>query len=242
MESTSGAAEAASASADIKQEPRAASAEKDIAVITNDEGEAIGLSLGPALQLTSMVTKLLASPRLVALPISGRYALAGRVAAAPAEHAGLVERLACHAATAPDEISALNALYLLDVCKELVPGFAARIPAERLQKAAELSPYARVKAALLDETPPAEWEAARNARDSSSVFFFDQGDEYGGILSDAGRTIGDMTKTVGGAALGGVGHVTDKLGLTEQAEAKFAVRAHDAVDAIVDGFDGGFDG
>jgi len=55
------------------------------------------------------------------------------------------------------------------------------------------------------------------------------------LIYGAGRAVGDATKLVGGAALGGVGLVTDRLGLTTDAQARLADSAEEAVDLVGDG-------
>jgi len=78
---------------------------------------------------------------------------------------------------------------------------------------------------------------------------FPEEEEDKGIIWDAGRAVGDATKFVGGAALGGVGLVTDVIGVTDGAEDGLANAAEDAVDvvgdgvnAVVDGVDSGITG
>lgn len=63
-------------------------------------------------------------------------------------------------------------------------------------------------------------------------------EEEDDILASAGRAVGDATKFVGGAALGGVGLVTDTIGLTKNAEEKLTVTAEGAVDLVGHGLHG----
>lgn len=210
---------------------------RGIDLLTGPEGEVLGVTVSPVMQLYATVDQLVAASRVVALPVDKRYMLAGKVAAVPDEHPRLVERLASGVATALTEAGALNALYLLETCKELVPGFEKCIPSGRLDQAAELSPHARVKAAIQKGEKPAEWtQAAQRAAPASVVLFQPEvEEEEGSLLDDAGRAVGDATKFVGGAAFGGVGLVTDTLGLTDNAEDELAAGAEDAVDLVGDG-------
>lgn len=223
---------------------------RGVDLITGPDGEIRGISVSPVAQLYGIVDRFVGSPRLIALPTEQRFALAGKVAAIPSEHARLVERLASSVATSATEAGALNALYLLETCRELVPGFGDAVPEGRLGKAAELSPHGRVQAAVLLGEKPAEWAQAQQRGAQSSVILLDQGEEDDpGLVYEAGRAVGDATKFVGGAALGGVGLVADTLGVTENAEGALAEAAEDAVDivgdgvnAVVDGIDTGISG
>lgn len=222
-------------------------------LLTGPEGEVVGVTISPVMELYSVIDRFVATPRVIALPVAQRFALAGKFAAVPDEHRRIVEKLASSVATSVTEAGALNALYLLETCKELVPGFDKAMPEGRLQSAAELSPHQRVQAAVLLDQKPPEWsQAAQQQAPSQVVLFNTDGEEDfedKGLVYDAGRVVGDGAKFVGGAALGGVGLVTDTLGLTKGAEDDLADTAEDAVDivgdaanAVVDTLDSGLDG
>jgi hypothetical protein len=216
-------------------------------LLTGPDGDVRGFSITPAAKLYAVVDQLVANPRLIALPVAQRYALAGQVAAVPTEHARLIERLAAHVGTSLSENGALNALFVFDVCKDLVPGFAAAIPPGRLEQSAELSPHERVRSAVLQGQVPPEWEEAKHRATPSSVVLL--GQEEPNLISKAGRAVGDATKLVSGVALGRVGFVTDSLGITRNAEGTLAGKAEGAVDlvgqsvgTVVDTIDGGLEG
>merc|ERR1719323_59922 len=215
----------------------------------------MGFTVSAAAQLNAMVSQLIHSPKLVALPVDQRFAVAGKVAAVPDEHPRLIEVLASTVGTSMTEVGALNALYIMELCQELVPGFRDKVPADRLTKAAELSAHGRVQAAVLLGEKPKEWAKAAERAAPSSVVLLNQEEDNGIIaeagraVGDAGRAVGDVTKLVGGAALGGVGLVTDTLGVTSNAEGALADAAEDAVDlvgegmnAVVEGVDDGITG
>lgn len=233
-------AAAAAAPATLATAPKPAA--KPVNVLTTPSGEVIGISVSPAMQLYTTVDRFVGMSRLMALPIADRYALAGKVAALPDEHPRLVERLASNIATSLTEVNALNALYFLELCQELVPGFSKAIPEKRIETAAELSPHPKVQAAVLKGEKPPQWEAAKNRPVQSTVVMMPQQayDEYdseddGDIVTDAAGVVGDGAKFVGSAALGGVGLVGDTLGLTDNAEVQLADAAEDAVDLVGDG-------
>lgn len=227
-------------------------------VLTSPSGEVVGIAVSPAMQLYKTLDRFVGMSRLMALPVADRYALAGKVAALPDEHPRIVERLASQVATALSENGALNALYILETCKELVPGFKDAIPEGRLEKAAELSPHGKVQAAVLLGDKPAEWDAALKQAAPTAIMLLPQEDEEDedeedlpdkGIVYDAGRAVGDVTKFMGSAALGGVGLVSDTLGITDGAEDEMADGAVEAVNLVgdganlvVDSVDRGFDG
>lgn len=248
-----GAASSSSGGPTPAEAPKALAAEpsRGVDLVTSSEGEVLGFSISPIAQVYSMLDKLVAMRRVVALPIAERYALAGKVASVQTEHARIAERLASAVATTQHEGGALNALYVLEACKDLVPGFKEHITQDRLQKAAEMSLHQRVQAFVLLGQKPAEWEKADTAAAPAQLVLLpqDEDEEDDGIVSTAGRAVGDATKFVGGAALGGVGLVTDTLGLTDDAEGALADTAEDAVDmvgdgvnAVVDTLDVGLDG
>ncbi|CAE6914234.1 unnamed protein product [Symbiodinium natans] len=99
-----------------------------------------------------MVDRILSSQRMLVLPLSDRYSLAGKVAAVPDEHGRLIERLASATATSFSE----RAVY---VYQELVPGFKEKIPEGRVEQAAELSPHSRAKDYVLKGHRPPECDA-----------------------------------------------------------------------------------
>ncbi|CAE7263015.1 unnamed protein product [Symbiodinium sp. CCMP2592] len=204
---------------------------RGVDVITDHEGEVVGIAVSQVAQVYTMVDRIISSQRILALPLSDRYSLAGKVAAVPDEHGRLIERLASAVATSFSEAGALNALYLMDICKDLVPGFKAKIPDGRLEKAAELSPHSRAKDFVLQGQKPPEW--ARAEQDKGTVILLPE--EETDLLTETGRAVGDATKFVGGAAFGGVGLVTDTLGITKNAEDKLASTAEDAVDLVGSG-------
>jgi len=220
--------------------PVATTPSRGIDLITGPEGDIRGFAVSPVAQLYATVDRLVATPKIVALPTEGRFALAGKVAAIPAEHARLVERLASSMATSISEAGALNALYILETCKELVPGFKDVIPADRLAKAAELSPHARLQSAILLGEKPPEWEKVAQMNPQSSLVLL-QEEEESDLLKETGRVVGDATKFVGGAALGGVGLITDTLGVTKGAEDTLVDAAEDAVDIVGDGINAAVD-
>ncbi|OLP93138.1 hypothetical protein AK812_SmicGene24978 [Symbiodinium microadriaticum] len=204
---------------------------RGVDVITDHEGEVVGIAVSQVAQVYTMVDRIIGSQRILALPLSDRYSLAGKVAAVPDEHGRLIERLASAVATSFSEVGALNALYLMDICKDLVPGFKDKIPEGRLEKAAELSPHSRAKDFVLQGQKPPEW--ARAEQDRGTVILLPE--EETDLLTETGRAVGDATKFVGGAAFGGVGLVTDTLGITKNAEDKLASTAEDAVDLVGSG-------
>lgn len=251
MAGSTGVPEGAAASAEQKPIVATSPSRGGVDLLTGPEGEVMGFSISPAAKLYATVDQLIASPRLVALRIAQRYALAGQVAAVPGEHPRLVERLASAVATSWSEVGALNALYLLETCKELVPGFGDAIPADRLAKAAELSPHQRVQDAIRLGQQPPEWEAAKTQQAAPHVVLFNHDDEEEDIdlLCEAGRAVGDGAKFLGASAFGGVGLVTDTLGLTRGAEDDYADTAEDAVDllghgvgSVLDTYNDGVDG
>jgi len=168
--------------------------------------------------------------------------LAGKVAAVPVEHARLIERLLAGVSSGLTEAGSLNAFYILEIGMELVSGFKEKVPQDRLTKAAELSPHGKVQAAVLLGQRPEEWELAKNRTAPSAVLVFPEEEEDKGIVWDAGRAVGDATKFVGGAAFGGVGMVTDAIGITDRAEDGLANAAEDAVDIVGDGVNAVVDG
>lgn len=232
MAEASSSSSAAAASGQAAAVPAVKAPSRGIDLITGPDGDILGIAISPVAQLYAMVDKVTSYPRPLSLPIAERYALAGQVAGVPSEHARLVERLASVVATSQSEAASLNALLLFEVCQELVPGFKAAVPDGRLQRAAELSVHERVQAAVLRGEKPKEWEQVE-AR--TSVMLLPQEEEDLGLIGEAGRAVGDGAKFVGSAALGGVGLVTDTLGLTSGAENALADGAEDAVDLLGDG-------
>lgn len=228
---------------------------RGIDVITGPAGDVVGFSISPVMQLYSLVDGILSQQRLVAFPIAERFAFAGKVAAVPAEHARLVEKLLAAISTSLSEAGALNAVYLLEICRDLVPGFKGAIADGRLEKAAELSPFNRVQAVIMLGEKPSEWALAES-RDGAQVVLLQQDLEdesdllgLGNIVEGTGRAVGDATKFVGGAAFGGVGLVTDTLGITSGAEDQLTQDAEDVVDLVghgvgqvVSSLDEGLDG
>lgn len=235
---------AASTVATKEETPKAGNG---VELITTPDGELMGFSISPAQQLYTMVDRLTGMQRIVALPIAERFALAGKVAAVPDEHKRLVEKLASTVATSMTESGALNALYLLEACRELVPGFKDLVPEGRLEQAAELSTHERVKAAVLKGERPKEWEEAAKRTAEAQIVVIPRGtpgqeeedggllDDAGAVVEDAGRMVGDGARFVGGAAFGGVGLIADTLGITDNAEGELAATAEDAVDLVGDG-------
>jgi len=212
-----------------------AGASRGIDLITGPQGELVGFAVTQVAQLYTTVDRIVMSQRILALPVADRFALAGKVAACPEEHARLVEKLASSVATSMTEAGALNALYLLELSKELVPGFKEKIPEGRLEKAAELSPHQRAQACVLLGEKPAEWAQGEKKAGTQVMLLPQAEDEDDDLVSGAGRAIGDATKFVGGAAMGGVGLITDTLGITRGAEDELAEGAEDAVDMVGDG-------
>jgi len=206
---------------------------RGVDVITDHEGEVVGIAVSQVAQVFTMVDRILSSQRILSLPLADRYSLAGKVAAVPEEHGRLIERLASSVATSFSEAGALNALYILDICKELVPGFKEKIPAGRLEQAAELATHSRAKGFVLQGQRPQEW--ARADQQKGTVILVPDQEEETDLLTETGRAVGDATKFVGGAAFGGVGLVTDTLGITKNAEEKLASTAEGAVDLVGEG-------
>jgi len=233
MTETAAAPTGSSSSATVAQTP--ASGARGLDLLTGPEGDVLGIAITAMAQVHAMVEQMISSPKLVALNVEQRYSLAGKVASVPVEHERLIERLLAGVSSAPTEGGALNALYILEICKELVSGFKEKVPEERLTKAAELSAHGKVQAAVLLGQKPEEWEKAKNRSAPTTVVMFPEEEEDKGIIWDAGRAVGDATKLVGGAAFGGVGMVTDAIGVTDGAEDGLAVAAEDAVDIVGDG-------
>jgi len=211
-------------------------------LLTGPDGDVLGIAITAMAQVHAMVEQMINSPKIVALNVEQRYSLAGKVASVPVEHARLIERLLAGVSSAMTEGGALNALYILEVCQELVSGFKEKVPEDRIKKAAELSPHSKVQAAVMLGQKPEEWEKAKNRTAPTSVLLFPEVEEDKGIIYDAGRAVGDATKFVGGAALGGVGLVTDAIGVTDNAEDGLATAAEDAVDIVGDGVNAVVDG
>jgi len=132
------------------------------------------------------------------------------------------------------ETEALNALYLLDLCQELVPGFRSLVSRERLAKAAELSPHDRVRDVLLHERRPDEWQRVIEPSDPPAALLVNR-ERDTNLLHDASRAVSDATKLLSGATLGGVGMVTDTIGVTTNAEESLADAAENAIDLLGDG-------
>ena len=135
---SSSATAAKSAASTVATKEETPKAGNGVELITTPDGELMGFSISPAQQLYTMVDRLTGMQRIVALPIAERFALAGKVAAVPDEHKRLVEKLASTVATSMTESGALNALYLLEACRELVPGFKELVPEGRLEQAAKV--------------------------------------------------------------------------------------------------------
>lgn len=225
---------------------KAVSGGPGVQLVTSDEGEVVAVHMSQTAQLYTTVDRILNSQRILSLPLADRYSLAGKVAAVPAEFGRLIERLASHVATAFNEAGALNALYLLEICKELVPGFKEKIPEKRFETAVELSMHPRAKDFVLQGQRPSEW--SRGEQQTGTLIIMPE-EEHTDLLTETGRAVGDATKFVGGAAFGGVGLVTDTLGITKNAEDHLIKGAEDAVDfvshgvgSVVDAVDNGLDG
>ena len=169
-----------------------------VQLVTSEEGNTA--------QLYTTVERILNSQRILDLPLQDRYALAGKVAAVPKEFPRLIERLASNVATAFIEASALNALNLLEICKELVPGFKDQIPEKRVETAAELSLHPRAKEFVLQGQRPSEW--ARGEKQTGTLIIMPEQEEETDLVTETGRAVSDATKFVGGAAFGGVGLVS----------------------------------
>lgn len=243
----------------MQAETRAAPGQhRGIDLLTGPEGE-IAIAIGPVAQLYSMVDQILSARRILALPIAEKYGLAGKVAAVPDEHPRLVERLLAGVSSSPTEAGSLNALYLIETCKELVPGFKDKVPEERLVKAAEMSPHQRTQAVMLLGQKPAEWTRAESEGAGTQIMLLHHEEEKG-ILEEAGEMVGDGARFVSGTALGGVGAISDGLGITRNAHEELTLAGEDAVDlmgetvgdavdlvgdtayGVVEAVDGGIDG
>jgi len=218
-----------------------------VQLVTSEEGDVVAVHMSQTAQLYTTVERILNSQRILSLPLQDRYALAGKVAAVPEEFPRLIERLASNVATAFTEASALNALYLLEICKELVPGFKDQIPEKRFETAAELSMHPRAKEFVLQGQRPSEW--ARGEKQTGTLIIMPEQEEETDLVTETGRAVSDATKFVGGTAFGGVGLVTDTLGITKNAEEHLTYGAEEAVDLVghgvsnvVDAVDYGLDG
>eukprot|EP00746_Dinoflagellata_sp_MGD_P031211 gnl/MRDRNA2_/MRDRNA2_174197_c0_seq1.p1 gnl/MRDRNA2_/MRDRNA2_174197_c0~~gnl/MRDRNA2_/MRDRNA2_174197_c0_seq1.p1 ORF type:complete len:384 (+),score=89.03 gnl/MRDRNA2_/MRDRNA2_174197_c0_seq1:37-1188(+) len=128
-----------------------------------DEASSANDSYDSETRLYALVERLLTCEAVIALPISERYQLAGQVAEVPACHATLTERLLDGISNCSSEGGALNALYVLETWRELVPGFARDLPVQRLELAAENSCHLRVQDAVLQGKRPSEWDMAEQA-------------------------------------------------------------------------------
>jgi hypothetical protein len=184
-----------------------------------------------------MVDQFLGAPRVVALPVAEQYSIAGKVAAVPGEHKRIAERLLAGVSSSPSEAGALNALYLLQTCQKLVPGFADCVPKERLHSAAEITAHSRAKAAILNDDKPVEWTRAESAKAGTKVVLMPEEEpgmleEAGDLLYDAGSAVGDGAKVVTGTAFGAMGALSDGLGITANAEQDLRDGAHDGVDLL----------
>lgn len=222
----------------------AASADKSsgargVELLAGPDGELAGLRIGPEAQCYAMVEQFLAAPRVLAFPTAERYSIAGKLAAAPGEHKRIVERLLAGVSSSPTEAGALNALYLLQTCQQLVPGFGDCMPKERLTTAAEISAHGRVQAAILKDEKPVEWTRAESAAAGTKMVLL-QGqeeepgvlEEAGDLLCDVGAAAGDGAKLVTGTAFGAVGALSDGIGLTTNAERHLTEGAHGGVDLL----------
>ncbi|CAE8606355.1 unnamed protein product, partial [Polarella glacialis] len=152
----------------------AGSPSRGVELITGRDGELLGFSVSQVMQLFTTIDRIVASQRILSLPIADRFVLAGKVAALPAEHGRVVERLASAVATSMSEAGALNALYVLEICREIVPGFKEAIPAGRLESAAALSAHRRAQAVVLMGEKPKEWEEANLRNGAAQVVLMPQ--------------------------------------------------------------------
>lgn len=218
-----------------------------VQLVTSEDGDVLAVHMSQTAQLYTTVDRILNSQRILSLPLADRYTLAGKVAAVPEEFGRLIERLASTVATAMSEASALNALYLLEICKELVPGFKEKIPEKRFEAAADLSMHQRAKDFVLQGQRPSEWAVGEQPK--GTLILMPEQEQEGDLLTETGKVVSDATKFVGGAAFGGVGLVTDTLGITKNAEEHLATGAEEAVDLVghsvnglVDAVDYGLDG
>lgn len=208
-------------------------------MLAGPDGELAGFSIGPEAQCYALVEQFLAAPRILAFPVAERYGIAGKIAAAPGEHKRIVERLLAGISSSPAEAGALNALYLLQTCQQLVPGFGDCVPKERLDGAAEITAHARVQAAILKGEKPVEWTRAESTKAGTQVVLVRGAEdepgvleEAGDLLYDAGAAVGDGAKVVTGTAFGAVGAISDGLGITENAQRDLQEGAHDGVDLL----------
>jgi len=212
---------------------------RGIELLTGPDGGFAGFSIGPEAQCYALVEQFLAAPKVLAFPTAERYGIAGKIAAAPGEHKRIVERLLAGISSSPAEAGALNALYLLQTCQQLVPGFGECVPKDRLDGAAEMSAHGRVQAAILKDEKPVEWANAEGAKAGTKVMLVQRPDdepgvleEAGDLLYDAGAAVGDGAKVVTGTAFGAVGAISDGLGITENASRDLQEGAHDGVDLL----------
>lgn len=231
---------------DVLQVADVPSSSRGLDLITSPEGEVVGFAVSEVMQVYTMIDRIVGSHRIFALPTAERFAVAGKIASVPAEHGRIIEKLASTVATSMTEAGALNSLYLIDIAKELIPGFKDAIPSGRLEKAAELSPHSRAQAFVLLGEKPMEWQLVERQGPGTTVVMLPEDPD---LFVEAGRAVGDVTKFVGGAALGGVGLVTDTLGVTRNAEDELVAVAEGAVDivgdgihSVVTGIDEGIDG
>merc|ERR1719188_1740025 len=217
----------------------AAPPSRGVEMLAGPDGELAGFSIGPEAQCYALVEQFLAAPRVLAFPTAERYSIAGKIAAAPGEHKRIVERLLAGISSSPAEAGALNALYLLQTCQQLVPGFGDCVPKERLDSAAEISAHSRVQAAILKDEKPVEWTRAESAKAGTKMVLVQPGEdepgmleEAGDLLYDAGAAVGDGAKMITGTAFGAVGAISDGLGITDNARQDLADGAHDGVDLL----------
>merc|ERR1719188_518441 len=217
----------------------AAPPSRGVEMLAGPDGELAGFSIGPEAQCYALVEQFLAAPRVLAFPTAERYSIAGKIAAAPGEHKRIVERLLAGISSSPAEAGALNALYLLQTCQQLVPGFADCVPKERLSSAAEITAHSRVQGAILKDEKPVEWTKADSAKAGTKMVLVQPGEdepgmleETGDLLYDAGAAVGDGAKMITGTAFGAVGAISDGLGITDNARQDLADGAHDGIDLL----------
>lgn len=170
-------------------------------------GKVAGISISAVAQLYDLLDRMVDTPRILALSTSQRYALAGKVAELPDEQPRVIERLASHIATSMVESSALNALCLLEACRELVPGFAQKIPEGRLEQAARLSLHERVQSAVLLGQKPSEWEKAEKQPAQPAIVLLSGQEPQEGPLD----VLGDTVTTALGSIDSGIDGTADDL-------------------------------
>eukprot|EP00913_Durusdinium_trenchii_P012663 g11891.t1 len=78
---------------------------------------------------------------------------------------------------------------------------------------------------VLQGQRPSEWAVGEQPK--GTLILMPEQEQEGDLLTETGKVVSDATKFVGGAAFGGVGLVTDTLGITKNAEEHLATGAEE---------------